>query len=158
MSFIPLLQKMSMLAMADSTLQSYLGAGNEFRWFDTQLPKGFVNQGACVTVQQVSTVPMYVQEGPLAMEEARVQINIWALENAEGTGSVIPKQIANYLCLAWFPSVSFASPAQFLSPPQTPPNFPNYKLSQRGVIDYSTQPDPAWVETIDMRVWNYLNG
>jgi hypothetical protein len=148
----PLLQKMRTLAMSDATLQGYLlsGTNNTFRWFETQLPKGYIYQGACVTVQQISDVLPYHQQGPIALDWVRVQINIWDLDSVEA------KAIAAYLIATWFPSVSFASDAQFLSPPQTPPNCPNFKLSQRGVLDYSVQPEPAWVETLDYRVGNSL--
>ena len=152
MSWTPLLQKMRMLAQQDATLQSYLlGTADVFRWFDTQLPKGYVYQGPTVTVQQISSVRDAVQEGPLALEQAMVQINVWSLD------SVQAKTIANYLWASWFPAVSFASPAMFLSPPQAPPNHPNYLLSQRGVIDFSTQPESSWVETQTWRIFNDLS-
>lgn len=152
MTPMPLLQKMRILAMADTVLQSYLlGSNGTFRFFDTQLPKGYINQGACVTVQQVSSLLDYVQQGPLALEWVRVQVNIRSMQ------SEVAKAIANYLQNTWFPSVCFTSSAQFQSPPLPPPAAANYKLSQRGVLDYSVQPTAAWVETMDFRVANNTN-
>ena len=152
MSATPLLQKMRVLAQPDAVLQGYLlGANNTFRWFDTQLPKGYINQGACVTVQQISSVLDYVQSGPLALEWVRVQVNIWSFD------SVQAKQIANYLQNTWFPSVCFTSDAQFQSPPLPAPAAANFKLSQRGVLDFSVQPQSAWVESQDWRVANNTN-
>lgn len=152
MSAMPLQQKMRTLAGADAVLQGYLlGSNGTFRWFDTQLPKGYINQGACVTVQQVSSSLDYTQQAPLALEWVRVQINIWSMD------SVQAKQIANYLQNTWFPSVCFTSNAQFLSPPLPPPAAANFKLSQRGVLDYSVQPTAAWVETQDWRCANNTN-
>jgi hypothetical protein len=149
---MPLQQKMRLLAMADTYLQSQLlGSNNTFRWFDTQLPKGYVGQGACVTVQQISSVLDYVQNGPLALEWVRVQVNIWSMD------SIQAKNIANYLQNVWFPSVCFTSDAQFQSPPLPPPAAANFKLSQRGWLDASIQPTAAWVEILDYRVANNTN-
>jgi hypothetical protein len=147
-----LLQKIRTLAAQDATIQEYcLGSNGTLRWFDTQIPKGYIYQGTCVTVQQINDVLTYVQPGPLAMDQVRVQVNIWDLNSASA------KTLANYLVMAWFPSVSFMSDAQFQSPPTTPPYCANFKLSQRGVIDYSVQPQPAWVETLDFRLFNNPN-
>lgn len=148
----PLLQKIRTLAGQDATILSYCqGSKSTLRWFETQIPKGYIYQGTCVTVQQISDVLLYAQAGPLCADQVRVQINIWDLD------SVAAKTLADYLVFTWFPSVSFMSDAQFLSPPTTPPNCPNYKLSQRGVLDYSVQPQPAWVETLDYRIFNNPN-
>ena len=145
----PLFEKMRMLAQQDATLQGYLlGSNGTFRWFDTQLPKGYVGQGTCIAVRQVSDVLDYVQSGPISLDWVRVQINIWDMD------SVVAKSLAAYLVAGWFPSVSFASNAQFLSPPQTPPSCPNFKLGGKGLLDYSVQPVPAWVEILDYRVGN----
>lgn len=152
MSFTPLLQKMRLLAMADATLQGYLlGTNGTFRWFDAQLPKGYIYQGTCVTVQQVSSVLDYVQSGPLALEWARVQVNIWDMD------TVVAKDVANYLQNSWFPRVDCMTDSQFTSPPGPPLQAANFKLSQRGVLDYSVQPAPAWVETQDWRIANNSN-
>jgi hypothetical protein len=143
---------MRMLAMPDPVLQSYLlGSNNTFRWFDSQLPKGYINQGTCVTVMQVSSVLDYYQGGPSALEWVRVQVNIWDMD------SVKAKTLANYLQNTWFPSVCFTSAAMFQSPPLPAPSAANFKLSQRGVLDYSVQPTAAWVETQDWRVANNTN-
>ena len=152
MSFTPLQQKMRMLAMADATLQGYLlGSNGTFRFFDVQLPKGYIYQGSCLTVQQISSVTDYVQNGPTQIEWARVQINCWDLD------SVRAKQLANYLCSSWFPAVDFVSDSMFLSPPGPALQSPNFKLSQRGVLDFSVQPQAAWVETLDYRIGNNIN-
>jgi hypothetical protein len=148
----PLLQKMRTLAMQDATLQGYLLGGNgTFRFFDTQLPQGYIYQGTCVTVQQISDVLMYAQSGPLSLDWVRVQVNVWDLD------SVRAKQLAAYLVASWFPSVDFSTESMFLSPPGPPLAAANFKLSQRGVLDFSVQPTPAWVETIDMRICNNIN-
>jgi hypothetical protein len=147
-----LLTKMRLLAMADSTLQGYVGnpANGTFRWFDTQLPQGYINQGTCVTVRQVSDVQLYTQQGPIELDQVRVQIDVRDLS------SVQAKTVANYIN-QWLSTVSFASAAQFLSPPQVPYNCPNFKLLQRSSQDFNVQPTPAWVETTDFRIFNNVN-
>jgi hypothetical protein len=149
---IPILQKIRMLASVDATLQGYLlGENNTFRWFDTQLPKGYVAQGTCVTVQQISDVMMYSQSGPLSLDWVRVQVNCWDMN------SVVAKNLAAYLVLGFFPGANFTVQNQFTSPPTSAPPAPNFKLSQRGVLDFSVQPAAAWVETLDFRVGNNVN-
>jgi hypothetical protein len=148
MAGTPLLAKMRTLAMADATLAAALtGTNGTFRWFYVQLPKGYIYQGTCVTVMQVSDVQLYTQQAPINLDQVRVQINVFDLD------SIQAQQIANYIN-SWLATVSFASNAQFLSPPQTPINFPNFKLSQRSGLDYNVQPQPAWVETTDFRIFN----
>lgn len=149
MSSTLLLQKIRTLAQQDAQLQTYLynSANGTFRLFDTQLPQGYINQGTCITMQQISDIQEYVQQGPIALDQVRVQFDVRDLN------SVQAKTVANYFN-SWLATVSFASDAQFLSPPQTPPNVPNYKLSQRSSIDYEVTPTPAWVETTDWRIFN----
>lgn len=149
---IPLLQKLRMLAQMDTTLQGYLlGSNSTFRWFDTQLPKGYVGQGTCVTVQQISDVLSYAQSGPLSLDWVRIQVNVWDMD------SIVAKNLANYLVLGFFPGANCTVLNQFTSPPTTAPPAPNFKLSQRGVLDYSVQPTAAWTEIIDFRVGNNVN-
>jgi hypothetical protein len=102
-------------------------------------------------VQQISDVLAYVQNGPIQLDWVRVQINVWDLD------SVRAKALANYLVNGWFPAVDFVTDSMFLSPPGPALQSPNFKLSQRGVLDYSVQPQPAWVESIDMRIGNNTN-
>ena len=149
---MPLLQKMRTLAQSNAVLQSYLlGSNSTFRWFEVQLPKGYINQGACVTVQQISDVLDYVQSGPIGLDWVRVQINVWSMDTVEA------KAIAAYLVGYWFPAVDFVSDSMFLSPPGPALQSPNFKLSQRGVLDFSVQPQAAWVETLDYRIGNNIN-
>ena len=145
----PLQVKMFQLAGRDATLQSYLlGENSTLRWFPVQLPKGYIYQGSCVRVRQVSSAPMYAQQGMIALEPVMMDIDCLDLD------SLRAQALAAYLVTQWFPSVSFASDKQFLSPPQTPPNFPNYKLSQRSTLDFQVQPQPAWCETLTYRIFN----
>lgn len=152
MNPMPLLQKMRILAGADPVLQGYLlGSNGTLRWFDTNLPKGYVAQGTCVTVQQISDVMQYCQQGPLSLDWVRVQVNCWDMN------SVVAKNLATYLVLGFFPSANFTVDNQFTSPPTAAPPAPNFKLSQRGALDFSVQPAAAWVETLDFRVGNNVN-
>jgi hypothetical protein len=149
MSPMPIQQKLRTLAMQDAGMQSYLlGTNGTFRFFDTQLPKGYVGQGTCVTAQVVSSVLDYVQSGPLALEWVRVQINVWDMD------SVVAKNLANYIQNSWMPRVDCQTDSQFQSPPGPPLAAANFKLSQRGVLDFSVMPTAAWMETQDWRVAN----
>jgi len=148
---MPLLQKMRVLAQQDATLAAALtGTNGTFRWFDTQLPKGYVGQGTCVTVQQISDVLDYVQNGPITLDWVRVQINVWDVD------SVTAKQLASYLVTNWFPSVDFVTDSMFTSPPGPALQSPNFKLSQRGGPDFSIQPEQPWVESLDFRIGNNI--
>ena len=149
---IPLLQKMRMLASADATIQSYcLGTNGTFRWFDTQLPKGYVQQGTCVRVRQISSLLYYVQNGPINQDQVQVQIDVLDMS------STTAKALAAYLVSTWFPSVDFTTGSQFLSPPGPPLASPNFKLSQRSGLDYTVLPEAPYVETLTYRIWNNID-
>lgn len=142
--------KMLSLAARDETLQSFLGGPTIFRWFDGQLLPGQIELGACVTVLRVSTESTYAQEGQLALEWIRFQLDCLSLQ-APG----IARQLA-FAVQTWFGTVSFFSNAQFLDPPTTPPSFPNYKLGQRHGQKVQLG-KPVFVEMLDFRVCNNLN-
>jgi len=149
---MPVQQKLRLLAGADATIQGYLlGSNGTLRWFDTQLPKGYVGQGTCVTVQQISDVLTYVQNGPLNLDLIRIQINVTDMD------SVTAKNLANYITLGFLPNANCAVDNQFTSPPTTAPPAANFKLSQRGVLDYNVQPTAAWTEILDFRITNNVN-
>jgi hypothetical protein len=142
---------MRTLAQSDATLQAaLLGSNGTFRWFDTQLPKGYVGQGTCVTVQQISDVLAYAQSGPISLDWVRVQINIWDMD------SVTAKALASYLVTNWFPAVDFTTDSMFQSPPGPPLAAANFKLSQRGFLDFDIQPTEAWCEQLEFRVANNI--
>lgn len=152
MNPLGLLTKIRLLAMANVVIQGYcLGTNNTFRWFNTQLPKGYVGQGTCVTVQRISSVTDYFQGQPSALEWVRVQINIWDLS------SIKAEALSNYLQNTFFPSSCFTSNAQFQSPPLAPPAAANFKLSQWGGLDPSIQPEVPWLERQDWRLANNTN-
>lgn len=138
--------------MQDATLRAYLynPADNTFRWFDTQLPPGYINQGTCVTVRQVSTVPLYAQGGRLATDQPRVQIDVRDLDSPKA------KKVAGAIN-DWMGTVSFMDSNQFDSPPTSPPKVANFLLNQRSSQDFNVTPTPAWVETMDWRCFNNLN-
>jgi hypothetical protein len=146
------IEKLRMLAITDSTMRGYLynSANNTFRWFDTQLPQGYINQGTCVCTRQISDVPIYANSGRLATDMPRVQIDVRDLN------SVQAKTVAAYID-TWFGTISCMSENQFDSPPTPPPSCPNFKLNQRSSQDFNVQPTPAWVETLEYRIYNNLN-
>lgn len=148
----PLQVKMFTLARADATLQGYLlGANNTMRWFPLQLPKGYVYQGSCVVVRQISSILPYVMTGPMSMDWVMMQLDCIDLD------SLTAQALANYLVLGWLPNNNFMVNNQFASPPTVPPPAMNIKLSQRSSLLYEVQPQPAWVETLTVRIANNVN-
>ena len=147
-----LYDKMFFLARADATLQGYLlGSNSTFRWFPVQLPKGYIYQGSCVVVRQISSVLDYAQTGPINLELVQMQIDCYDLD------SRVAYALANYLVLNYFPGSNFALANQFTSPPSAAPPAANFKLSQRSLLDYQVQPQAAWVESLTFRLTNNVN-
>ena len=143
---------MFMLARADTTLQSLLlGANNTFRWFPVQLPKGYIYQGSCVVVRQISSTVEYTQAGPICLEGVQMQVECRDLD------SLAAQALAQYLFVSFFPSANFTVDNQFTSPPTSAPPAPNFRLSQHSMIDYQVQPVPAWAEILTYRLWNNVN-
>ena len=148
----PLQVKMFTLARADTTLQGYLlGANNTFRWFPLQLPKGYINQGSCVVVRQISDVLPYTQSGPIQIDSVMMQVDCYDLD------SLTAQALATYLTLGFFPNSNFTVDNQFTSPPTPAPPAPNFKLSQRSSLEPMVQPQTAWVESMTWRILNNLN-
>ena len=148
---MPLQQKMRTLAKQDATLAVGFRA-------ETGRSDGLIrdsrkasSQGTCVAVRQVTAVLAYVQNGPITLDWVRVQINIFDMN------SVTAKNFARYLITNWFPAVDFVTDSMFPSPPGPPLQSPNFKLSQRGVVDYDIQPVEVWREILDYRIGNNIN-
>lgn len=148
-----LLTKMRLLAMADPAMSAvlYNPSNNTFRWMDTQLWQGYINQGTCVRVRQISDVLPYCQTGPLSLDLVMVQVDVGDLDSAKA------KKFAEYLIFNFFPNANFAVGNQFTSPPTAPPPAMNIKLGQRSSQDFAVQPTPPWVETLTYRVANNVN-
>jgi hypothetical protein len=151
--------KLRTLAMADATLQADLGAPPRFRWYDTAIPQGVIQQGACVRVLRVSTVLLYAHSLPpggspvttppgglLNVTQPRFQIDVMALDPE------IARLVAADV-IAFMATADLASFAQFSSPALTPRQFPNFLLNQRHGADYQEQP-PISIETLDFRVFH----
>ena len=148
----PLQVKMFKLAGADATLQGYLlGANNTLRWFPVQLPKGYIYQGACVVVRQISSIVEYTQSGPLCLEGVQMQVDCRSLDSLQA------QALAQYLFVSFFPNSNFTVDNQFQSPPIPAPPAPNFRLSQRSSLDYEVQPQAASVESLTYRLWNNVN-
>jgi hypothetical protein len=146
----PCEDKMLYLAQRDAGLQALLGGPTIFRWFDRQLLQGQIDLGPCVTVLRVSTQSVYSQSGALANEWIRFQIDCLSLQDP-----TVARQLA-FAVATWFGTVSFMSSAQFLSPPTTPPNFPNFVNGPRAGLKAQLG-KPVYVESLDCRVANNLN-
>lgn len=152
--------KLATLAAQNAALVSALTwpnvQGNElFQWFDRQVVQGDLgkpsNGRACVTVQRVSTAPSGPtsgnQGGPIQpLSAVRLQINCVAY-NAEQT-----RQVAAAV-KAFLGTVSLCAAGEFASPQTAPSQNPNFLLNERGGMLPLLQP-PAYVETLDVRVWN----
>jgi hypothetical protein len=148
----PLQIKMFQLARADTTLQGYLlGSNNTFRWFPLQLEKGYIYQGACVVVRQISSTVEYTQSGPICLEGVQMQVECRSLDSLQA------QALAQYLFVSFFPTANFTVDNQFQSPPTPAPPAPNFRLSQQSMLDYAVQPKPAWAEILTYRLWNNVN-
>lgn len=139
--------KMRTLAAADPVLQSWFVTGGIVRWFDRQLPPGYLKVGAaCVRVRRISTVRQYAHDTILDMTQPRFQIDVldFDAERARAAAAAIKD---------WLGTVDFSTDDQFASPTVTPKAFSNFVLNQRADMEFTTQP-PAYVETLDVRIFN----
>lgn len=145
-------QKMRTLAQLDTGLQGYLynPSNNTFRWFDRQVPQGYIQQGTCVSVLRVSTISRYAQTGRMADEQVMMQIDVRDFDPVQAA------EVCAYIS-TWLGTVSFMDSNQFDSPPTTPNRFPNFQMNQRSGMDYNVQPKPAYVEMLQYRIFNNLN-
>ena len=156
-------EKLYMLASQSPTLQADLGTA-PFRWFDRQLTPGALqpstppnNIGAsCVRAIRVSTMRRYIQGNGAAntnlslLSTPRFQIDV--LDFYAEIARQVAADVVNFLA-----TISLASTAQFSSPATTPPNFPNFLISQRARMDFQLSKQPAYVECLDVRLYNFEN-
>ena len=153
-------EKLRQLAAANTTLQGDLGT-TPFRWFDMQLAQGALQPSSpantvgasCVRVLRVSTGRRYVQGNGYGvsnlspLSEVRLQIDVLDF------CAEVARQVAADV-VAFLGTVDLASPAQFATPPATPPQFPSFLLSQRARMDYQLSKQPAYVQCLDVRLFN----
>ena len=143
--------KLRTLASANAILAVDLGT-SPFRWYDRRLVQGalappnptMTGPTTCVRVLRVSTIPLYSQGGLQTEEHVRLQIDV--IDYDPETARQVAADIDTFLA-----GVSFMS--------ATPTNItqaPNFKLGQRAGMEYQLDP-PAYVETLDYRVWNRTN-
>ena len=137
--------KLRTLASADATMVADFGSG-PFRWFQVQIPQGYVGKGSCVRVRRVSAVYLYAQEGITQAEQVRLQFDV--LDKSQDRA----RDVLNDLC-SFLADVDLMGSAQFASPPSTPTQFANFLLSQRSGIEYQVEVEIfSW--SADFRIWN----
>ncbi len=140
--------KLRTLASVDPTMVTDFGSG-PFRWFQIQIPQGYIGKGPCVRVRRVSAVYLYVQEGITQAEQVRLQFDV--LDKSQDRA----KDVLNDLC-SFLAGVDLMSSVQFTSPPSTPTQFANFLLSQRSGIEYQVEVEIfSW--SADWRIWNNTN-
>ena len=142
--------KIRTLAAADETLADLLGFPL-FRWFDTQLPQGYIGQGTCVRVLRVSTARLYTHEthgAASVVNQALARFQFDVLDYDPEQTRRVAAAIRD-----WLATVDFSSTDQLDSPPVTPRRHPNAVLNQRHGMDYQLQP-PVHVETLDVRIFD----
>ncbi len=137
--------KLRTLASADTALQAFFGTG-PFRFFDRQLPPGYIQNGACCRYRRVSTAFLYRQEGLAALNAVRFQFDVLDLDPQRARDAL-------WALIAWLGTICLAQAAQFSSPTTTPTNFPNFVLNYRAGLEPRTQA-PVYAETIDVRIFN----
>ena len=137
--------KLRTLASADATMVADFGSG-PFRWFQVQIPQGYIGKGSCVRVRRVSAVYLYAQEGITQAEQVRLQFDV--LDKSQDRA----RDVLNDLC-SFLAGVDLMGSAQFASPPSTPTQFANVLLSQRSGIEYQVEVEIfSW--SADFRIWN----
>ena len=137
--------KLRTLASADATMVADFGSG-PFRWFQVQIPQGYIGKGSCVRVRRVSAVYLYAQEGITQAEQVRLQFDV--LDKSQDRA----RDVLNDLC-SFLADVDLMGSAQFASPPSTPTQFANFLLSQRSGIEYQVEVEIfSW--SADFRIWN----
>lgn len=159
MSFQSAEYKLRQLALQNAALVAALtfaapSGASVFMWMDRQIAQGDLgveSQGrTVVTVHRVSTADrtrLGNQGGPVQnISQPRIQINVTDY-NAERA-----RQVA-HLVILFMRGISLLDPGEFGSPQTSPTQAPNFLLNQRAGMDYKLQP-PAYVETMDWRVWN----
>jgi hypothetical protein len=143
--------KMRTLAQQDETLQSFFFTGGQVRWFDRQLQPKYIEDGSCVRVTRVSSIPLYshetrTQRSQNRIEPVRFQIDVLDLdaERARAAATAV---------IDWLATVDFSSDSQFASPVTSPTRHPNVLLNHRSGMEPKTKA-PVWVEILDVRILN----
>lgn len=153
--------KLRTLASQNAGLQSYFGGGSPalFRWFDIQIPQGYVGQAMCARLQRISTVRLFAHASfasaqsasglgpPLNLSQIRFQLDIVDADTERCRQAAIA-------VINWLGTISLAETNQFDSPATTPAQFPCFVLNQRHGLYPDTQP-PLPVVTIDFRAFNF---
>jgi hypothetical protein len=143
---------MRTLAAVSTSLQTYFGEPSGiFRWFDRQLPPGYISRGTCARVRRVSTVRLYTKETGTArsvnrQSQPRFQIDVLDTDPERG------RSAAAAIC-DWLGEVDFSTNAQFDSPPTSPKRHPNAVLNQRAGMEPLPDP-PVYVEMLDVRIFH----
>jgi len=162
--------KLYQLASGNPTLQTDLGT-SPFRWFDRQLVQGALAMPptpealgySAVRVRRISTIRRYIQgngtytagspatiQPPRALSplsQPRFQIDVLDF-NAETARKVAADVVA------FLGTICLANNGQFASPAISPVQYPNFLLSQRARMDYQLSKTPAYVECLDVRLYN----
>ena len=138
--------KLRMLAGISAPLQAIFGTPL-FRWFDKQLPPGYIHFGTCARVMRVSTVPWdYTFEGPRTPEQLRIQIDVLDFDPVLCASAA--KAVDDFMM-----TVDLVNHNQFDSPATSGQQAQNFKLNQRDGMEFQLG-KPAHVEILEYRIFN----
>lgn len=144
---------MRTLAQQSSTLQTFFGEtpSGPFRWFDRQMPPGYIDRGACARVRRVSTLRRYAhgtttRRSVVNQAQPRFQIDVLDMDPERA------RSAAAAIC-DWLGEVDFSTDSQFASPPTSPKRHPNAVLNQRAGMEPKPDP-PVYVEILDVRIFH----
>ena len=140
--------KIRTLASADATMQGIFGTG-PFRWFFVRETQGYIDDGTVCRVRRVSAAYDYVQNGRIQIEQVRLQFDVLDLSQEAARDALTA--LENFLG-----TVDLMSGNQFLSPPQSVTQFPNFLLSERSAIEVQIK-QQIYVWSADYRVLNNLS-
>ena len=144
--------KLRTLAQQDENLQAFFFTDDQIRWFDRQLPPGYLVAGrSCAWVTRVSTIPLYThgtrnRQAINRMVQIRFQIDVadYDATTAKAAAQAI---------IEWLSTIDLSSTAQFDSPTTSPTRHPNFLLNQRSSLLAQLKQN-ANVETLDVRITN----
>ena len=154
-------RKLRILAEANATLQTFFGGGSPaiFRWFDVQIPQGFVGTLTCARLQRISTERLFAHASfpsaqsatgknpPLNLTRIRFQLDIVDQDTEHARQAAIA--VINFLG-----GISLVQDDAFGSPVTTPQQFPCFVLNQRASLYVEQQP-PLPVVSLDFRAYNF---
>lgn len=154
-------RKLRILASANATLQTFFGGGSPavFRWFEPQIPQGFVVLNTVARLQRISTLRLYAHASLPSAQSSTGNAPLLNLSLIRFQLDIVDQDTENarqaaIAVINWLGTISLVDDDAFGSPVTTPPQRPCFLLNQRAGLFPDTQP-PLPVVTLDFRAYNF---